>query len=145
MLFGVKTVNAKFSLKLQFFRYKMSVKVTMSNHISNLRFLIGQLVEVKATVEGEDGKAILLNNLPSKYINVIFTLSKMSSQTLKYMIVSLLDKEKRTISGNMEGDHQHKLALYSRNNCSGLPKDKGEMECYFCKKCWTHIPHLEGG
>ena len=55
----------------------------MPNHIGNLRYLIIELEEVKARVRKEDAKAILLNNLPSKYNNVIFTLSQMSTQTLK--------------------------------------------------------------
>jgi hypothetical protein len=91
-------VNAKFSLKLQLFRFKMSAEVTMSSHINNLRSLIKQLVEVKAMVEEEDAKAILLNNLPSQYNNVIFTLSQLPSQTLEDMIVALLAEEKRTIA-----------------------------------------------
>jgi hypothetical protein len=85
-------------------------------------------------MEEEDAKAILLNSLPSKYNNVIFTLNQMSSQTLEDMIVSLLAEEKRTIAGDTEDDPQPKTALYSRNNHSISTKDKGEMECYYCKK-----------
>jgi hypothetical protein len=43
-------------------------------------------------VEEEDAKAILFNIFPSKYNNVIFTLSQMSSQILEDMIVALLAK-----------------------------------------------------
>jgi hypothetical protein len=55
-------------------------------------------------MEKEDAKVILLNSLPSKYINVIFTLSQMSSQTLEDMVVALLVEEKRTIASDIEGD-----------------------------------------
>lgn len=48
------------------------------------------LVEVKATVVEEDGKAILLKTLPSKYNNVIFTVNQMSSQTPEDMIAVVL-------------------------------------------------------
>jgi hypothetical protein len=138
-LFGAKAMNAKFSLKLQLFRFKMSAKVTMSNHISNLRSLIRQLAEVKAIVEEEDAKAILLNNLPSKYNNVIFTLSQMSSQTLEDMIVALLAEEKRTIASDIEDDPQPEIALYSRYNCSRSAKDKGRWNVIIARK-WVTQP-----
>jgi hypothetical protein len=82
----------------------MFVEGTMSNHINNLRSLIEQLSKVKATIEEENVNAILLNNLPSQYNNVIFTLSQMSSHTLKDMISSLLSEEKRAIARYLEGD-----------------------------------------
>jgi hypothetical protein len=133
-LFGAKAVNAKFSLKLQLFRFKMSDEVTMSSHINNLRSLIRQLAEVKAMVEEEDAKAILLNNLPSKYNNVIFTLSQMSSQTLEDMISSLLVKENRAIIGDSEGDSQPEIALYSKKRMGKRMIGKSGIECYYCGK-----------
>jgi hypothetical protein len=57
-------------------------------------------------VDEEDAKAIILNSLPSKYNNVIFTLSQLPSQSLEDMIVALLAKEKRTIAGDTKGDTQ---------------------------------------
>jgi len=107
-LFGAKAVNAKFCLKLQLFRFKMSAKTTMSSHINNLRPLIRQLIEVKTTVEEEDAKAILLNSLLSQYNNVIFTLSQMPSHTLEDIISFLLAEEKRA----NEGDSQPETTLY---------------------------------
>ncbi|KAH9327354.1 hypothetical protein KI387_007532, partial [Taxus chinensis] len=95
-LFGAKAVNAKFSLKLQLYRFKIDDGVSMSSHINNLRSLIKQLVEVKAAIEDEDAKAILLNSLSSKYSNVVFTLSQIQSQSLDNMIAALLAEEKRT-------------------------------------------------
>jgi len=74
-LFGAQAVNAKFSLKLQLFSLKMPAEATMSSHVNNLRSIIRQLAEVKAVVDAEDAKAILLNSLPPKYSNAIFTLS----------------------------------------------------------------------
>jgi hypothetical protein len=41
----------------------MPVEATMSSHVNNLRSIIRQLAEVKAIVDEEDAKAILLNNL----------------------------------------------------------------------------------
>jgi hypothetical protein len=61
----------------------MYSKVIMSNHIRNIGSLIKQLAEVKSPVEKEDVKAMLLNSFPSKYNNVIFTLSEKSSQLWK--------------------------------------------------------------
>ena len=92
-----------------------------------------QLTEVKATMEEEDAKAIVLNSLPSKYNNVIFTLSQMPSQTLEDMISSLLVEENKTTTGDTKDDSQLEIALYSIYNCSKLAKDRG-MECYYCKK-----------
>jgi hypothetical protein len=89
---------------------------------------------VKAVVDEEDAKAILLNNSLFKYDNVIFTPSKLPSRTLEDMIASLFLEEKRTIAGDIEDDTQIGMALYSRNNCSRSTKDKGEIECYHCKK-----------
>jgi hypothetical protein len=112
----------------------MSVKVTMSSHINNLRSLIRQLVEVKAMVEEEDAKAILLNNLPSQYNNVIFTLSQMSSHTLEDMISSLLAEEKRATAGDLEGDSQLETTLYSKKRMGKRMTGKSGIECYYCGK-----------
>jgi hypothetical protein len=105
-------MNAKFSLKLQLSIFKMQVEVTMSSHVNNLRSIIKQFAEVKAVVDEEDVKDILLNSLPPKYSNVIFTLGRLPSQSMNEMIVALLAEEKRT----NEGDSQSKLAFYARNN-----------------------------
>lgn len=88
-MFGAKATNANFSLKLQLFSFKMSDGITMSNHISNLRTLIKQLVEVGVVIDKDDAKAILLNSLASKYSNAVFTLSQMSSQNLEDVISAL--------------------------------------------------------
>ena len=53
-LFGVKTTNAKFSIKLQLFRLKMNEETSMSSHVNNLMSLLRQLVEASAKVEDED-------------------------------------------------------------------------------------------
>jgi hypothetical protein len=133
-LFGAQAMNAKFSLKLQLFSFKMSTEITMSSHINNLRSILRQLAEVKVVVDEEDAKAILLNSLPSKYNNVIFTLSQLPSQSLEDMIVALLAEEKRAIAGDTEGDTQSEMAFYSRNNHNRSTKDKREIECYYCRK-----------
>jgi hypothetical protein len=123
-------VNAKFSLKLQLFSFKMPVEATMSSHVNNLRSIIRQLAEVKAVVDEEDAKAILLNSLSPKYSSAIFTLSQLPSQSLDEMIATLLAEEKRTT----EGDSQSELAFYARNNHNRSTKDKEEIECHYCKK-----------
>jgi len=53
---------------------------------------------------------------------------------VKGMISTLLTEENRTIIGNIEGDSQIEITLYPRFNCSRLAKEKGEMECHYCKK-----------
>ncbi|KAH9298582.1 hypothetical protein KI387_030264, partial [Taxus chinensis] len=55
------------------------------------------LAKVKALMDEEDSKAILLNNLPSSYSKVIFTLNQIPSQRLEDMISALLVEEKRTV------------------------------------------------
>ncbi|KAH9291344.1 hypothetical protein KI387_043468, partial [Taxus chinensis] len=134
-LFGAKAVNAKFSLKLQLYRFKMDEGVSMSSHINNLRSLIRQLAEVKAAIEDEDAKAILLNSLSSKYSNVVFTLSQIQSQSLDDMIAALLAEEKRTTE-DAEGHSQQESAFYSRTRKyrRRSDKDKSEIECHYCKK-----------
>jgi hypothetical protein len=57
-----------------------------------------------------------------------------SSQTLEDMISSLLVEEKRTIAEETKGHSQLEMALYLRYDHSRSTKDKGEMECYYCKK-----------
>ena len=49
-----------------------------------------QLAETGDKVELDDGKEVLLNSLYSKYSNVVFTLSQLSSQSLEEMVASLL-------------------------------------------------------
>lgn len=92
----------------------MFVEVNISSHINNLRSLIIQLTEVKAMVEEEDTKAILLTNIPAKCNDVIFIRNQIPCQTLEYMISDLLVEEKRTMVVNLEGDSQIEIALYLR-------------------------------
>ena len=73
-LFGGKTMNAKFSLKMQLFSLKMHDETCLSTHINELMSLFRQLAKTGAKVEPDDGKAILLNSLSSKYRNNVFTL-----------------------------------------------------------------------
>jgi hypothetical protein len=68
-------MNVKFYLKLQLFSFNMRVEATMSIHVNYLRYIIKQLAKVKALVDEEDVKAILLNSFPPKYSSVIFTRS----------------------------------------------------------------------
>lgn len=93
-------MNAKFSLNLQLLRFKKFTEVTMSSYINNLRYLIKQLVEVKAMVEDEDAKAFCLNNPLYEFNNVIFTLVRCfpCPHTLEDTISSLLVKEKSNCS-----------------------------------------------
>ncbi|KAH9291517.1 hypothetical protein KI387_043295, partial [Taxus chinensis] len=113
--------------------FKMDDGVSMSSHINNLRSLIRQLAEVKAAIEDEDAKAILLNSLSSKYSNVVFTLSQIQSQSLDDMIAALLAEEKRTTE-DAEGHSQQESAFYSRTRKYHRRSDKSEIECHYCKK-----------
>ena len=61
---------------------------------------------MKAVVDEEDAKAILLNSSSFKYDNVIFTSSKLPSRTLEDTIASLFIEEKKTIARDIEGDTQ---------------------------------------
>ena len=74
-LLGAKAVNAKFSLKLQFFSFNMAANAKMSSQINELKALVKQLAEVGVKVEEDDEKVVLLKILSSKYHNVVFTLS----------------------------------------------------------------------
>lgn len=131
-MFGAKVLNEKFSLKFQLFRFKMEDRITMSNHISNLSSLLRKLAEVKALIDDDASRAILSNSFPSKYNNVIFTLSQITSQNLEDMILSLLAEEKRTNVEDSEDVSQLEKVLYSQRN----NKSSGAREnvCFYCKK-----------
>jgi len=64
----------------------MPAEATMSSHINDLGSIIRQLAEVKAVVDAEDAKAILLNSLPPKYSSATLTLTQLPSQSLDEMI-----------------------------------------------------------
>lgn len=128
-LFGEKDLNSKFSLKLQLFSLKMRDEMPLSDHINSLMSLLGKLADVGTKVEAEDSKAILLNSLSSKYNNIIFTLSQMSSQSLEEMIASLLAEEKRMNPENTNVHHE--IALFSKGK---MRKNKGSGECFYCHK-----------
>ena len=64
----------------------MHEETSLSAHINELKSLTRQLREIKAQVEEDDAKAILLNSLSSHYVNTIFTLSQLSTKTLDEMI-----------------------------------------------------------
>jgi hypothetical protein len=108
----------------------MPIEATISSRVNDIRSIIRQLAEVKAVVDEEDAKAILLNSLPPKYSSVIFIMSQLPSQSLDEMIAALLAEEKRTT----KGDSQLELAFYARNNRNRSAKDKEEIECHYCKK-----------
>ena len=72
-LFGKKSTNAKFSLKLQLFKLKMHEEASLSSHINELKSIIRKLTMIGSKVNDDDAKAILLNSLPSTYDNAIFT------------------------------------------------------------------------
>ena len=110
----------------------MSDEITMSNHISNLRSLINQLVEVGVVIDKDDAKSILLNSLPSKYSNVICSLIQMPPQTLEDVISTLLVEEKR--AGDSRETTQIIHALYSKNNMGKRMYGKNETECFYYKK-----------
>lgn len=63
--------DAEFSLKLQFFNFKMPADITISSHINNLRYILKQLAEFKAVIDVTDTKFALLNSQPSKYNSII--------------------------------------------------------------------------
>jgi len=104
----------------------------LSSHINNLKSLIRQLVEIGATIEDEDAKAILLNSLSSNYDNVAFTLSQLSSWTLDEMIVVILVEEKRIKEGDKEVVSQTEIALFSKGR---MNKNKISFECFYY---WKH-------
>ena len=62
----------------------------MSNHINELKALVKQCAEVGVKVEEDNEKTVLLNNLSSKYQNIVFALSQLSSQSLDDIISTLL-------------------------------------------------------
>jgi hypothetical protein len=68
----------------------MPVEATTSSHVKNIRSIIRKLVEVKAVVDEEDAKAILLNILPFKYNSVVFTLSRLPSQSMDETILAFI-------------------------------------------------------
>lgn len=47
-------------------------------HISKFKYLINQLACIKAKVKDGDAKEIILNNMSSSYINIVFTLNTIS-------------------------------------------------------------------
>jgi hypothetical protein len=70
----------------------------LSTHINKLMSLFKQLADTGMEVDTKDSKETLLNNLSSKYSNVVFTLSQLPSQSLEGMVASLLSEEKMTYS-----------------------------------------------
>lgn len=86
--------------------------------------------KIDSKEEDEDTKAILLNNLSSRYDNVIFTLCQLSSQSLDEMIASLLEEEKRMKEGDAkeEVSSHIELALFSKGK---INKNKRSIECFY--------------
>jgi hypothetical protein len=80
----------------------MSVESSISSHVNNIRSIIRQLAEVKAVVDEENAKTILLNSLSPKYSSVIFNLSQLPSQIPNKMIATFLAREKITIEGDSQ-------------------------------------------
>ena len=92
----------------------MHDETRLSTHINELMSLFKQLADTGTEVDPEDAKAILLNNLSSKYSNVVFTLSQLPSQSLEGMVASLLSEEKMAYSEDSDIGGQHEIALFSK-------------------------------
>ena len=103
----------------------MHDEIYMSNYINDLMSLIKHLAEIGTKVDEYDDKAILLNNLSSKYNNALFTLSQMSSQSLEGMIASILVEENRMNEGDIDASFQTKIALFSKGK---MRKTSGLVE-----------------
>ena len=71
--------------------------------------------EVGVKVEEDDEKYVLLNSLSSKYENLVFTLSQLSSQSLDDMISTLLAEDKKLSTTNSENFVPSENAFFTRN------------------------------
>ena len=67
----------------------MATNTTMSIHINDLKSLVKQFSKFDVNVEEDNEKVVLLNSLSSKYNNVVYTSSELSSQSLDDMISAL--------------------------------------------------------
>ena len=103
----------------------------LSAHINELKSLMRQLREIKAQVEEDDAKAILLNSLSSNYDNTIFTLSQLSTKSLDEMIAALLAEENRLKQGNQDVHPQDEIVLFLKGRFN---KNKSTIECFYCKR-----------
>jgi len=88
------------------------------------------LAETGSKIDDEDARAILLNSLSSNYESIIFTLSQLSFKSLDEMIAALLTEEKRMKAGDIEGNLQTGIALFSK----GKKKNRGSIECFYCRR-----------
>ena len=102
----------------------MAYGETMSSRINTLKALMHQLVESGIKIE-KDTKAILLNNLPSSYNNIIFTLSQILSQSLEAMISTLMVEEKQVDEEEVgENSLSNKGNITKKDNKGGRSSNK---------------------
>ena len=106
----------------------------MSSNVNNLMYILRQLSKAGAKVEGEDAKEILLNNIPSSYNNVVFTLRKISSQKLHETITTLMAEGNRLKSKDTEENSPIENALFTKTRMRKKNETKGEFECYYYRK-----------
>jgi hypothetical protein len=85
-MLGSKSHNAT----KHYFAFKMSKHESISSRVNAFKALIQQCAKVGVKVEEDEAKVVLINNLPSKYSNLIFTLSNIPSWSLKTMISTLM-------------------------------------------------------
>jgi stress response protein SCP2 len=88
---------------------------SVSSHINTFKALIQLRVEVGEKIEEDEAMAILLNNLPTKYDNIVFPVSNMPSQFLGTMVSTL-----STLMANENGetDDEEKSSFSNGKNKS---------------------------
>lgn len=90
-----------------------------------MKGLIAQLALVKANIEEEDAVAVLLKTVAKSYSNLVTKLKIVLDLTLKVVISSLLDEEKRNKPIAHTSTSPREQAFYTKN---------APMKCSFCKK-----------
>lgn len=133
-LFGNKSVIPKVFFKQRFFGFQMKESDSLQEHLSNLRSILQQLAALKAQVDEDDMKAVLLSNIEdiprfSKALTVLRVAREMSYEE---MIAILIDEDRR-LREQVATGIEAKTAFISKTKGKGRP-----FKCTFCNKKLGH-------
>lgn len=141
---ALQSYHQKASLTNQVFLFKKicSMKLSengdMESHLNAMLNSVDQLAALGEALKDKMIIALLLCSLPESYNTLITALETRSEDELTIELVKgkLLDEDRRrkNAKGHMNEREDKALKIQSKKFVKTLPKDTGDITCFFCKK-----------
>ncbi|CAL1681040.1 unnamed protein product [Lasius platythorax] len=140
-----KSASNKLILTQKFHEYRMSPSDSVMQHVAKVQNMAAQLADLGERISDVAIMAKILASLPSKYnpLKTAWDSVAVAEQTISNLQERLLKEEARLAYDDetanalaalsVQKKHKGKHSLQGSTQ-RGQPKDKSEVECYFCHK-----------